>query len=77
MLRRISLLPQPVIAAVQGHACGGGAEIALEADFRVAADDAQLWLPDVGIGSTPASVYQLLRYVGRARTTRWCCSPNG
>jgi enoyl-CoA hydratase/carnithine racemase len=69
VLRRISLLPQPVIAAVQGHACGGGAEIALEADFRVAADDAQIWLPDVGIGSTPASVYQLLRYVGRARTT--------
>ncbi len=69
VLRRISLLPQPVIAAVQGHACGAGAEIALEADFRVAAEDAQLWLPDVGIGSTPASAYQLLRYVGRARAT--------
>lgn len=69
VLRRISLLPKPVIAAVQGHACGGGAEIALEADLRIAAADAQLWLPDVGIGSTPASVYQLLRYVGRARTT--------
>jgi enoyl-CoA hydratase len=69
VLRRISLLPQPVIAAVQGHACGAGAEIALEADLRIAAEDAQVWLPDVGIGSTPASVYQLLRYVGRARTT--------
>lgn len=69
VLRSISLLPKPVIAAVQGHACGGGAELALEADLRVAAEDAQVWFPDVGIGSTPASVYQLFRYVGRARTT--------
>ncbi len=69
VLRAISLLPKPVVAAIQGHAAGGGAEIALEADLRIAADDAQLWLPDVGIGSTPASLYQLLRCVGRARAT--------
>lgn len=69
VLRRISSLPKPVIAAVQGHAAGGGAEMALEADFRVASDDALLWFPDVMIGSTPATVWQLYRLVGRAVTT--------
>jgi enoyl-CoA hydratase/carnithine racemase len=68
VLRRISLLPEPVIATVQGHACGR-AEIALEADLRGTAEDAQVWFPDVGIGSTPASVYQLFRYAGRVRAT--------
>lgn len=66
ILRRISALPKPVVAAVQGHAAGGGAEIALEADFRVVADDARVWFPDVGIGSTPASVWHLVRLVGRS-----------
>lgn len=69
VLRRISSLPKPVVAAVQGHAAGGGAEIALEADLRVVADDAALWFPDVAIGSTPASVWQLYRMVGKAVTT--------
>lgn len=68
-LRAISLLPKPVVAAVQGHAAGGGAELALEADLRVAADDAQLWFPDVGIGSTPASLARLYQCVGRAKAT--------
>jgi enoyl-CoA hydratase/carnithine racemase len=68
VLRRISALPKPVVAAVQGHAAGGGAEMALEADVRVVADDASLWFPDVGIGSTPASVWQLYRMVGPAVT---------
>jgi enoyl-CoA hydratase/carnithine racemase len=68
VLRRISALPKPVVAAVHGHAAGGGAEMALEADVRVVADDALLWFPDVGIGSTPASVWQLYRMVGPAVT---------
>jgi enoyl-CoA hydratase/carnithine racemase len=68
VLRRISALPKPVVAAVQGHAAGGGAEMALEADVRVVADDALVWFPDVGIGSTPASVWQLYRMVGPAVT---------
>lgn len=68
VLREISAMPKPVVAGIQGHACGGGAEIALEADLRVAAEDATVWFPDVGIGSTPASLYMLYRQVGRART---------
>lgn len=69
VLRAIHSLPTPVIAGIQGHAAGGGAEIALEADLRIAADDAQLWFPDVGIGSTPASAWQLVRTVGTSRAT--------
>jgi len=69
VLRRISALPVPVIAAVQGDAVGGGAELALEADLRVVAEDARLSFPDVALGSTPATLYPLVRLVGRARAT--------
>jgi enoyl-CoA hydratase/carnithine racemase len=67
VLGSISSLPKPVVAAVQGHALGGGAELALEADLRVVADDAVLGFPDVALGSTPATLYQLVRMVGRSR----------
>lgn len=69
VLGRIADLGKPVVAGVQGHAAGGGAELALEADLRVAASDARLWFPDVGIGSTPASVWRLTRMVGQAKAT--------
>ena len=69
VLRAVSLVPKPVVAVLQGHAAGGGAELALEADLRIAAEDAQLWFPDVGIGSTPATLYTLYRCVGRAKAT--------
>jgi enoyl-CoA hydratase/carnithine racemase len=67
VLHRISTLPAPVVAAVQGHAVGGGAELALEADLRVVAEDAVLSFPDVALGSTPASLHRLVRLVGRGR----------
>jgi enoyl-CoA hydratase/carnithine racemase len=67
VLTRISSLPKPVIAAIQGHAVGGGAELALEADIRLAADDACLGFPDVALGSTPATLYALVRLIGRGR----------
>jgi enoyl-CoA hydratase/carnithine racemase len=67
VLDRISRLEKPVVAGFQGHAAGGGAEIVLEADLRIAASDAQLWLPDVGIGSTPVSLWRLERMVGYSR----------
>lgn len=67
VLRRISSLPKPVIAAVQGDAIGGGAELALEADLRIVAADARISFPDVALGSTPATLYQLVRLAGRGR----------
>jgi enoyl-CoA hydratase len=70
VLAAISALPKPVIVGLQGHAVGGGAELALEADLRIVADDAVLSFPDVAIGSTPASAYQLVRHVGKALATQ-------
>jgi enoyl-CoA hydratase/carnithine racemase len=66
VLAAISSLPKPVIAAIQGHIVGGGAELALEADLRIAADTARLTFPDVALGSTPATAYQLVHHVGKA-----------
>lgn len=49
--RFLQRAPQPVVAAVHGHAIGAGAEIALACDVVVAADDLQLRLPEVGLGT--------------------------
>jgi enoyl-CoA hydratase len=46
-------LRQPTVAAVSGHAYGGGLEIALACDLRVVADNATLGLTEVGIGTLP------------------------
>ncbi|MEV6580742.1 enoyl-CoA hydratase/isomerase family protein [Streptomyces sp. NPDC051582] len=46
----LSRLPQPVVAAVQGHCLGFGFELALMADFRVAAEDAVFALPEAQLG---------------------------
>jgi len=43
-------LNKPVIAAVNGYACGGGFELALAADMMVAADHAQVWMPEIFAG---------------------------
>ena len=48
-------LPKPVIAALHGYALGAGLEMALLCDLRVAADDALLGLPEVGIGYIPSA----------------------
>ena len=49
--RLLQTLPVPVVAAVQGHAIGAGAELALSADVVVVADDLQLAFPEVGLGT--------------------------
>jgi enoyl-CoA hydratase/carnithine racemase len=67
VIDRIGRLEKPVVVGFQGHAAGGGAEIALEADLRIAAAGARLWFPDVGVGSTPVSLWRLVRIVGEAR----------
>jgi len=46
-------LPQPTIAAIHGHALGGGLEIALACDLRIATSQARLGLPEVGLGTLP------------------------
>jgi len=48
-------LPKPVIAAVHGYGLGAGLEMSLFCDLRVAADDALLGLPEVGLGYIPSA----------------------
>jgi 2-oxoglutaroyl-CoA hydrolase len=47
--------PKPVVARIEGYCLGVGLELALTCDFRVADDDAQLGLPEVGLGMIPGS----------------------
>jgi len=66
----IERFPTPVIALVEGYALGGGLELALAADFMVAAEGAQLGLPEVTVGIHPGmgGATRLTRLIGRAKT---------
>lgn len=50
LFHRIKKLPLPVIAAIDGYALGGGLELALAADFRIATDSAVFGQPETGLG---------------------------
>lgn len=66
----VAALPQPTVAAITGYCLGGGFELALAADLRVADDAAVFGLPEVSLGILPSSggVARLVRAVGPART---------
>lgn len=68
-LGAIDRSPKPVIAAINGVALGGGLELALMADLRVAAAHAQLALPETGLAIIPGAggTQKLPRVVGEAR----------
>lgn len=64
----IADLPQPTFSAISGYCLGGGFELALATDFRIADESAIFGLPEVGIGIIPSSggTYRLCRLAGPA-----------
>ena len=66
-------LPQPVIAAVNGPAFGGGCALAYSCDFRIASHAAQFAMPEIQRGWPPGfAIAQLTAHVGKARALEMC-----
>lgn len=66
LFARVASLPMPVIAAVDGYALGGGAELAYACDFRIASTRAKFGNPEVGLGilAGAGATWRLLELVG-------------
>lgn len=67
--RRIETMTKPVICAINGAALGGGLELALSCQLRIAANEAQLGLPELNLGLIPGygGTQRLTRLIGKAK----------
>jgi len=68
-LAAIANIPKPVVAAITGYALGGGLELAMTADFRVAGDNVRVGQPEILLGIIPGAggTQRLTRLVGPAK----------
>lgn len=76
MFNRFEDLPFPTVVCINGEAQGGGFEICLAADFRVAAPGARMGLPEVKLGIMPGwgGSVRLPRLIGVDNAIEWMCS---
>jgi len=74
--QRLARFPKPVVAALHGFALGGGLELALQADLRVAGESTQLGQPEVLLGLLPGAggTQRLARLLGPAKALEWLWS---
>ena len=76
MFNRIEDLPYPTISLINGDAQGGGFEICLATDFRIATPDAKVALPEVKLGIMPGwgGSVRLPRLIGIDNAVEWMCT---
>ncbi len=76
VVNRVDALSIPVIAAVNGYCLGGGEELALACDMRIASANARFGQPEIDLGIMPGwgGTQRLLRLIGPARTLEICLS---
>src|SRR5438876_3795132 len=73
---QIARFPQPVLAAINGFALGGGCELALACHIRIASENAQIGLPEVTLGIIPGygGTQRMVRLLGKGRAFELICS---
>jgi enoyl-CoA hydratase len=73
ILMQLENIPIPTVAALNGHALGGGWELALACDLRVAVSHARVGFPEIGLGIMPGAggTLRLLQHVGIGLAKEW------
>ena len=76
LFQKIEYLDKVTIAAINGFALGGGCELAMACDFRIASEKAKLGQPEVGLGITPgfSGIRRMMELVGEAKAKEYIFS---